>query len=196
MYREKLIKIDPATYELPKMDGMKVPGLIIANEKLLSDEALEQPLTQVKNVAYLPGIVGYSVAMPDIHWGYGFPIGGVAATDAENGVISPGGVGYDINCGVRLAVAPIQFDDIKKSDLTLLLQEIFKQVPSGVGHGHRGKGVSDQEYDELLVQGSRFSIGQGFGFEADLAHTESNGVIAGADPSLVSYHAKEREENS
>ena len=100
---------------------MRVPGLIIATEELLKEIEIEKPLEQVRNVAYLPGIVGYSIAMPDIHWGYGFPIGGVAAMDAETGVISPGGVGYDINCGVRLAVVPIAIfriiDEQKQSEL-------------------------------------------------------------------------------
>src|SRR4029079_423591 len=95
-----LTKIAPATFELPQEGGMNVPGLIIATEQLLNDIELDKPLEQVRNVAYLTGIVGHSIAMPDIHWGYGFPIGGVAAMDAEIGVISPGGVGYDINCGV------------------------------------------------------------------------------------------------
>ena len=100
--------IGPSQYLLPKVQGMRVPGLIIANEKLLNEQE-SKTLEQVVNVAYLPGILGYSVAMPDIHWGYGFPIGGIAAMDAEDGVISPGGVGYDINCGVRLAIVPIEY---------------------------------------------------------------------------------------
>src|SRR5271156_694791 len=102
-----LEKIGPATYVLSKQEGMRVPGLIIATEELIQEIEIEKPLDQVRNVAFLPGIVGYSIAMPDIHWGYGFPIGGVAAMEIENGVISPGGVGYDINCGVRLAIVPL-----------------------------------------------------------------------------------------
>src|ERR1700730_12068933 len=101
-----LEKQGPATFLLPQTGKMKVPGLIIANEELLNEMEINKPLEQVQNVACLPGIVGYSIAMPDIHWGYGFPIGGVAATDAATGVISPGGVGYDINCGVRMAIVP------------------------------------------------------------------------------------------
>ena len=107
-----LKKMGPATYLLPQEGGMKVPGLIIATDELIKDSDIDKPLEQVRNVAYLPGIVGYSIAMPDIHWGYGFPIGGVAAMDAEEGVISPGGVGYDINCGVRLALVPIAFNSL------------------------------------------------------------------------------------
>jgi tRNA-splicing ligase RtcB (3'-phosphate/5'-hydroxy nucleic acid ligase) len=99
-----LKKIGPSQYVLPKQKGMRVPGLIIASDELLKEQENEKAMEQVVNVAYLPGILGYSIAMPDIHWGYGFPIGGVAAMDAEEGVISPGGVGYDINCGVRLAI--------------------------------------------------------------------------------------------
>jgi tRNA-splicing ligase RtcB len=105
-------QIAEGMYEIPKKEGMLVSGLIIANQKILSQADLDQPIKQVENVAHLPGIVGYSIAMPDIHWGYGFPIGGVAAMDAERGVISPGGVGYDINCGVRLALAPMRFDEM------------------------------------------------------------------------------------
>src|SRR5579863_5684415 len=109
MYNLK--KFAPATYLMPQEKGMRVPGLIIASEELLKEVELDKSLEQVHNVAFLPGIVGHSIAMPDIHWGYGFPIGGVAAMDSENGVISPGGVGYDINCGVRLAVVPGSFKD-------------------------------------------------------------------------------------
>src|SRR5262249_16371251 len=153
---------------------------------------IEKPLEQVRNVACLPGIVGYSVAMPDIHWGYGFPIGGVAAMDAEQGVISPGGVGYDINCGVRLAVAPMQFQDLDKKMQESLLKEIFHLVPSGVGHGHRGEGVSDAHYNKLLHIGARWSVDEGFGFPSDLLHIESLGCIPDADPDAVSQRAKDR----
>ena len=135
----KLEKIKPATYLLPKEGGMKVPGLVIATQALLEGMEIEKPLEQVSNVAHLPGIVGYSIAMPDIHWGYGFPIGGVAAMDAETGVISPGGVGYDINCGVRLAIVPLPFKEFDEKNKKKLLDAIFHLVPSGVGHGHKGK---------------------------------------------------------
>jgi hypothetical protein len=121
--------IKPATFVLPKTGGMRVPGLVIATQGLLEEADLEQPLEQVRNVAYLPGIVGYSIAMPDIHWGYGFPIGGVAAMDAETGVISPGGVGYDINCGVRLAIAPLLFKEMDERMKRGLLDRIFQLVP-------------------------------------------------------------------
>ncbi len=187
------MKMGPAAYLLPQEGGMRVPGLIIATEELLSDIDIEQPLNQVRNVAFLPGIVGYSIAMPDIHWGYGFPIGGIAAMDAENGVISPGGVGYDINCGVRLAVVPEPFAKIKENIKKDLIHRIFEFVPSGVGRGHRhSRGLSDRDYSELLKQGARWSVEKGLGFPADLEHMESHGCIEGADPSAVSATAKAR----
>ena len=184
-----LKKIAPATYELAKEKGMRVPGLIIANEALLKDPSIEKPLEQVRNVAYLPGIVGYSIAMPDIHWGYGFPIGGIAAMDAENGVISPGGVGYDINCGVRLAIVPVCFSELTEKTKTALLAKIFELVPSGVGKGHKGKTLQEQDYKKLLIQGAKWSIEQGFGFAQDLEHMESNGKIEGADMHAISSSA-------
>lgn len=170
---------------------MRVPGLIIASEELLSDPSIERPLEQVRHVAQLPGIVGHSIAMPDIHWGYGFPIGGVAAMRSD-GVISPGGVGYDINCGVRLALAPIRFDALSATQKEHLLQEIFRRVPSGVGHGHKGTGVTDSEYNHLLTIGAQWSVDKGYGLEEDLNHIESRGCIAGADSSLVSKMARDR----
>ena len=190
----KLEKINPSTYLLPKEGGMRVPGLIIANESLLKDEQMEKPLEQVRNVAYLPGITGYSIAMPDIHWGYGFPIGGIAAMDAEHGVISPGGVGYDINCGVRLAIAPLVFKEISESDRKKLLKNIFQLIPSGVGHGHRRgeKTLSDTDYRHLVEQGAAWSISKGYGFLKDLDHMESQGLIAGGEIEAVSAEAKLR----
>ena len=132
-----LQQIQPATYLLPKEGNMRVPGLVIATPSLMKEMEIDQPLEQVRNVAHLQGIVGYSIAMPDIHWGYGFPIGGVAAMDAATGVISPGGVGYDINCGVRLAVVPLTFKELDERNRRALLEHIFHLVPSGVGHGHK-----------------------------------------------------------
>ncbi len=188
-----LEKKGPATFELPPEEGMKVPGLVIATEKLMEELDIEKPLDQVRRVAYLPGIVGYSIAMPDIHWGYGFPIGGVAATNIDNGVISPGGVGYDINCGVRLATAPIDFKTLSESDKEELLKRIFKLVPSGVGHGHRSKkALTAQDYNEIARLGAKWSIENGYGFPEDLERMESNGMIEGADASAVSDNAKER----
>lgn len=188
----KLQKISPAMFLLPQEEGMRVPGLVIATEKLLEEMEIEQPLNQVRNVAFLEGIVGHSIAMPDIHWGYGFPIGGVAAMDAETGVISPGGVGYDINCGVRLALIPRAFSEFSSEQKNQLLTAIFHLVPSGVGHAHKSKGLTDQEYRQMLTKGASWSIQTGHGFEEDLSHIESNGCIEGADVALVSPQALER----
>lgn len=187
----KLEKIKPATYLLPKEGGMKVPGIIIATPALLQEAEIEQPLEQVRNVAHLPGIVGYSIAMPDIHWGYGFPIGGVAAMDAESGVISPGGVGYDINCGVRLAIVPLLFHEIDGKKKKELLEHIFRLVPSGVGHGHKGGGrnLSEKDYRQLIEKGAAWSVEKGYGLARDLEHIESNGVIKGADLAAISQEA-------
>lgn len=191
-----LEKIGPATFVLPKQGGMRVPGLVIATEDLLEDVEIDKPLEQVRNVAFLPGIVGYSIAMPDIHWGYGFPIGGVAAMHVKTGVISPGGVGYDINCGVRLAVVPLPFQKLSEHQKTDLLKTIFHLVPAGVGHGRRDQHLlTHADYRNLLHTGARWSIQQGYGFEADLDHIESNGVIAGGDVEAVSQTAQDRGRN-
>lgn len=188
-----LQKQGPATYILPKEGGMIVPGLVIATEELLQDIEMDKPLEQVRNVAYLPGIVGYSIAMPDIHWGYGFPIGGVAAMDVDTGVISPGGVGYDINCGVRLAVIPEPFQDITERQKKDLLDCVFHLVPSGVGHGHKNRApLSRADYRNLVNLGARWSVQQGYGFDIDLEHIESNGYISGGDIDAVSEVAQNR----
>jgi len=189
---KNLKKIAPATYLVPQEKGMLVPGLVIATPQILAEADIAEPLQQVRNVAYLTGIVGHSIAMPDIHWGYGFPIGGVAAMDIERGVISPGGVGYDINCGVRLAVAPMPFEELSHEARDKLLYKIFSAIPSGVGRGHCGKTLSDADYKKLLIQGARWSVDQGYGSSADLEHCESRGVIEGASPDAVSATAKSR----
>lgn len=185
--------IAPSTYLLPKTGGMRVPGLIIAGEELLKEIEIDRPLEQVANVATLPGIVGYSIAMPDIHWGYGFPIGGVAAMDADSGVISPGGVGYDINCGVRLALAPIPFASIVERKRGELLKALFERIPSGVGHGHESKeALTDGDYRKIIEQGARWSIEKGYGFPEDLEHMESHGFIEGGALDVVSRTARDR----
>lgn len=191
MYNLK--KIGPAQFLVPKEGNMKVDGLIIAKEELLEAIQQDKSVDQVKNVATLQGIVNYSIAMPDIHWGYGFPIGGVAAMDMENGVISPGGVGYDINCGVRAVLLPIKFSDFKEKFGSKVIKRIFEIVPSGVGYGHRGeKALSDTDYKNLITMGAKWSIEQGYGIEEDLDHIESMGKIEGADFSVISNHAKDR----
>jgi tRNA-splicing ligase RtcB len=188
-----LEKIDDFHWRIPKSykRGMRVPGIVYADEKLLKDIKQDKALEQVANVAFLPGIVNASLAMPDIHWGYGFSIGGVAATDIENGgVISPGGVGFDINCGVRLLRTNLQFEDVKDK-VKDLVYALFNDIPSGVG----SKGdirVSVREEKEILVKGSKWAVEKGYGTEDDLECTEENGAIQGADPDAVSQRAYER----
>jgi tRNA-splicing ligase RtcB (3'-phosphate/5'-hydroxy nucleic acid ligase) len=191
----ELKKIGSGMYELVKTGKMRVAGLIIATEKLMQEINFSKPLEQVKNVAHLPGIVNYSIAMPDIHWGYGFPIGGVAAMNLEDGVISPGGVGYDINCGVRLALVPLTLKDLDQRTLTQLLYKIFDLVPSGIGKGQKNeKNLSNKDYHNIALKGAKWSIEQGFGLQEDLNHIENHGLIEGADLKFVSDMAKRRGE--
>lgn len=179
-------------YSYPKEGAMRVPALLVASKKILQED-LTKPLEQLKNVATLPGIVDHSLAMPDIHWGYGFPIGGVAAFDVKHGVISPGGVGYDINCGVRLAVLSTPFEEIEKRKRGALLQALFEKIPSGVGRGSgKTSELSDKDYERLCVEGARYSLEKGEAFPEDLEATESFGVIAHADLKHVSESAKAR----
>ena len=188
-----LEKIDDLHWRIPRSykPGMKVDGLVYADEKLLKDIYHDKALEQVANVAFLPGIVNYSLAMPDIHWGYGFPIGGVAATDIEKGgVVSPGGVGFDINCGVRLLKTDFQYEEIKDK-IRDLVYALFSDVPSGVG----SKGdirVSAKEEKELLLKGAKWAVENGYGCQDDLECTEESGAISGADPDAVSDRAYER----
>lgn len=187
--------IGPGLFQIAKTGSMRVPGLVIASSTLMKDIQGDKSLDQVRNVAHLPGIVGYSVAMPDIHWGYGFPIGGVAATDAETGVISPGGVGYDINCGVRLAVVNVPFKSLTDKKKDDLLKTIFQLVPSGVGRGTKNKALTNEDYIKLAALGALWSIQEGYGFDVDLEHTESRGFIEKADMKAVSELAKMRGKN-
>ena len=150
----------------------------------------DNSLHQIANVATLPGIVGYSFGMPDIHWGYGFPIGGVAAFDLDEGIISPGGVGYDISCGVRLLASRISEADIQRS-ADKLLSALFSSIPSGAISG-RGRKLSSKELAKVLENGARWAVKSGFGTESDLEHIEENGCLYEALPGAVSERAKER----
>lgn len=188
-----LEKVDEYRWRIPKSynKGMRVDGLIYANEKLMKDIRCDKALEQVVNVAFLPGIVGASLAMPDIHWGYGFPIGGVAATNIEKGgVVSPGGVGFDINCGVRLLKTSLMEKDVRPQ-LKNLVVKLFQTIPAGVGSKGAIK-VGGREEKEILVKGAAWAVKNGFGCQEDLEMTEEQGCIAGADPELVSQRAYER----
>ena len=184
-------KIRPYLWEIPREGDMRVPGRVYASDALMEDIRGDQSLEQVRNVATLPGIVGWSLAMPDIHWGYGFPIGGVAATDAGRGSISPGGVGYDINCGVRLARSELGVDAVE-GRLPQLMDALFDAVPSGVGASGAIAKLSRSEARRLLERGARWAVERGYGEGDDLAHTEQGGCLEGADPDVVSKRAMER----
>jgi tRNA-splicing ligase RtcB len=170
---------------------MRTDGLIFASRAQIADLRDGEALRQVANVATLPGIVGPSIAMPDIHWGYGFPIGGVAAFDAEDGVVSPGGVGYDINCGVRLLSVPIDRSDLRLR-LRSVADELFQAVPSGVGSSRTDLTLDDDELDRILEGGARRAVEIGFGVSDDLEAIESGGRLEDADPQEVSRRARER----
>ncbi|MFC1624028.1 RtcB family protein [Candidatus Omnitrophota bacterium] len=193
VWQGRLEKIDSYRWKIPPSykPGMRVPGLIYTNESLLPSILKDKALEQVANVAYLPGIVKYSLAMPDIHWGYGFSIGGVAATDPQNGgVISPGGVGYDINCGVRLLRSDLTAQDVK-SRLENLVNRLFNSIPAGLGSSGEIR-VSDKEEEEIFIKGAAWAVKKGYGVKEDLEFTEDRGAIEGADPSGVSERAYER----
>ena len=191
-WQGKLNKIDDYRWEIPKSykPGMLVPGLVYADEAMLEAIREEQSLEQVANVAFLPGIVRRSMAMPDIHWGYGFPIGGVAATRVSDGVISPGGVGYDINCGVRLLRTNLTEDEVKPK-IKELVNALFQDVPSGLGSEGKIR-VGEKEIDEVLVDGAHWAVKRGFGRPEDLEATEETGRMKGAVPDKVSARAKKR----
>ncbi|MFC2149513.1 RtcB family protein [Candidatus Auribacterota bacterium] len=186
-------KINDFCWELPVTykPGMKVPGRVYAREDFLEHIVKDKCSDQVANVAFLPGVVKYSLAMPDIHWGYGFPIGGVAATDVNNGgVISPGGIGFDTNCGVRLLRSDIKADDVRPR-VKDLIRALFRNVPCGVGVGGNIR-VNSQEMKKLLKKGSRWAVERGCGVREDIECTENNGCMEDADPDLVSERAIKR----
>jgi tRNA-splicing ligase RtcB len=187
-----LRQLDPYRWEIPPdgVPGMRVPGRIYADDALIEQIRQDQALLQVANVATLPGIVARSIAMPDIHWGYGFPIGGVAAMDPDIGVISPGGVGYDINCGVRLLSTQLVDEEIRPH-LAALADRLFHSVPSGVGVAGRAR-LSAGQLDAVLEQGAAWAVGRGFGRSGDLGRIEAGGTLPGADPGRVSARAKTR----
>jgi tRNA-splicing ligase RtcB len=192
-YDGPLEQVSPCCYRIPKSyrSDMRVDGLIFANADLIEQIRNDQAPEQVANVATLPGIQVASLAMPDIHWGYGFCIGGVCATDPdEGGVISPGGVGYDINCGVRLVRSNIYWDDVKPR-LRGLIEELFRQVPTGVGRSGKYK-FNHQELRQLMAVGAGYLVARGLATASDLENTEARGHLDGAAPDLVSDRALDR----
>jgi tRNA-splicing ligase RtcB (3'-phosphate/5'-hydroxy nucleic acid ligase) len=187
----KLDRLEEYLWEIPRQGGMRVPGRVYASEKLMADLKDDNCLRQVMNVAHLPGIVGYSLAMPDIHWGYGFPIGGVAAVSVDEGVISPGGVGYDINCGVRLVKTGLVFEQIKDKR-TRVVEALFSLIPSGVGSEGAIAKLSKQDEKRLLREGARWAVSEGYGCQDDLVYMEEGGRLATADAAPISDRALER----
>jgi tRNA-splicing ligase RtcB len=189
----ELKKIDDIHWQIPigTIPGMSVPGLVIASEQLLQKMKQDRTLIQCAGVATLPGIYKHAICLPDGHEGYGFPIGGVAALDYKEGGISPGGIGYDINCGVRLLRTNLQKEDVKKI-LPQLVESIFKNVPSGVGSKGKVKVSTMADLDDVLQLGSRWAVEKGFGWKEDLKHLEEEGCLEGANPALVSDFAKRR----
>lgn len=190
--KEDIKKVSNVIFEIGQQydAAMRVPARIFADEKIINEIIQDLSLEQLVNVATLPGIQSYAYAMPDIHQGYGFPIGGVAALDTQTGVISPGGIGYDINCGVRLLASTLTYQDVQKvqEDLATALH---KAVPSGTGVGGRTT-LSMKELDHVLKHGAPALVSQGIGNQRDVQHCESGGVLHNADPSKVSDRAKKR----
>jgi tRNA-splicing ligase RtcB len=186
----ELKKINEYSWEIPKHDDMKVPAILYASDKLLQGVKRDRTLQQAKNVACLRGIQRNAYVMPDAHQGYGFPIGGVAAFDLDEGIISPGGVGYDINCGVRLLRTDFMEEDVLEKR-TLLLTEIFKKVPAGLGKGGTTR-LSQRVLEEVCAKGAEWAVENGYGRKEDLLKTEENGRMKEADPSFLSKRAIER----
>src|SRR5437868_1662521 len=192
-YNGPLEQVNECCWRIPKSykQGMRVDGLIFTDERLLPQLKKDQAPEQVANVAFLPGIQYASLAMPDIHWGYGFCIGGVCATDPnEGGVISPGGVGYDINCGVRLLRSDLNWEEVKPH-IRRLVEQLYRDIPTGVGQSGQYK-FDKPKLAELMETGSAYVVERGWGTERDLQFTEAGGKLDGADPDRVSDRAYTR----
>lgn len=186
----ELVQIDPYRWEVKKSGAMRVPARIYSSAKLIEAVKKDEAFRQLVNVAQLPGILTAAMAMPDIHWGYGFPIGGVAAFDSKEGVISPGGVGYDINCGVRLAATKLIHEDIKNR-LDALITKLYQNIPTGVGSTGALK-LSNAELKKVLKQGSPWAVNHGYGEAMDIEHTEDRGCMPDADPKAITQKALDR----
>ncbi|MFH1874969.1 MAG: RtcB family protein [Pseudomonadota bacterium] len=187
----QLKQINKYEWQLEQTGQMQVPGIIYASEKMMQVIRADESLKQVANVAHLPGIVKASMAMPDIHWGYGFPIGGVAAIDGEAGVVSPGGVGFDISCGIRLLRTNLDWEDIKGKERELV-NNLFKEIPTGVGAHHLDFKLSSADLKEVLREGARWPVKKGYGTKDDLNYIEDNGTYPNSDPEAISARAMER----
>ncbi len=188
----KLRKVGECTWEIPREGGMRVSARVVASPSLLADITGDPALEQLVHVAHLPGVVGHAWAMPDCHMGYGFPIGGVAATRVDGGVISPGGVGYDINCGVRMLVSELSREDVA-GRLDDLVARIYARVPCGASPRESGVGaLSAADLREVLVRGAAWAVERGLGESEDLERCEENGAMPGADPDAVSERAIDR----
>jgi tRNA-splicing ligase RtcB len=188
-----LVEESPYRFRVERRELMRVPGVVFASRELLPRAAGDKALEQVANVATLPGIVRASFAMPDVHWGYGFPIGGVAATDVdEGGVVSPGGVGFDISCGVRLLAAGIDRAELGHDRFERLMDLLGETTPRGMGRGGLWELSGTDEMDDLLVGGARYAVEHGHGVPRDLERCEDHGVLEGAAPGQVSRRAVAR----
>ena len=187
--KEKLVKIDENIYEIPKEGKMLIPGMVFISPKML-ENLEENAIQQVANVAMLPGLVKYSIGMPDIHWGYGMPVGGVAASDAKTGIISPGGIGFDINCSVRLLRTNLNKEDILKKQKEVV-DALYRKIPSGVGRGSKFN-MSKDELKGVMKGGAKYLVEKGYGKKEDYLHTEEEGCLEGAEPSMVSERALKR----
>jgi tRNA-splicing ligase RtcB len=177
----ELVEVAPSTWRIEPTGSMRVPGVVFASETLLPAAASDRALDQVANVATLPGIVRASYAMPDVHWGYGFPIGGVAATDVEaGGVVSPGGVGFDISCGVRLLLTSLQDDELAPH-LVGLMDDLGRRIPKGTGRGAVWDLEDERELRAILADGAVYAVDRGHGVDRDLERCEDGGRLAGAD---------------
>jgi tRNA-splicing ligase RtcB (3'-phosphate/5'-hydroxy nucleic acid ligase) len=188
----QLERVGPYLWRIPQdaSRGMRVPGLVVADDRLIESIKSDASLQQIANGATLPGIVKAAMAMPDIHQGYGLPVGGVVATDARSGVVSPGAIGFDINCGVRLLKTSLRADDIA-AKMEPLVDALYQAIPTGVGS--KGSLTLDpRALDGVLAGGARWAIAQGYGVAEDLERIESEGSLPGAAPSSVSAHARER----
>ena len=187
-----LVEETPWRWRIDRSGPMRVPGIVFASKELLPDVAGDRSLEQVVAVATLPGIVSASYAMPDVHWGYGFPIGGVAATDiAEGGVVSPGGVGFDISCGVRLLLSPMSRSELEPA-LPAVMNELERTVPKGTGPGAIWELEDDRELTGVLTGGAVYAVERGYGTERDLERCEDGGVLTGADTAAISDRARGR----